>query len=61
MQYIYGATMSFWRDVWCGGVSFRDRFRRLYDLPDNKTITVRNICLSGWEEGGEVWRWCRSL
>jgi len=48
------ATTSFWRDVWCGGVPFHYCFWRLYDLTDNKAITIRNMCLSGWEEGGGV-------
>jgi len=56
-----GAITSFWCDVWFNGVPFRDRFRRLYDLADNKAIPVRNMCLSGWEEGGEAWRWRRPL
>jgi len=56
-----GATSSFWRDIWCGGVSFRDRFQHLYDLAVDKTITVRNMFLYGWEKGGEAWRWWRRL
>ena len=34
------ADTAFWRDCWFGVVAFRDRFRRLYDLADNKVITV---------------------
>jgi len=49
-----GADTSFWCDVWCGGVSFRDRFRRLYDLAIDKSFTVRDMFLSGWEDGVEA-------
>jgi len=29
-------------------------FRRLFNLTDNKSITVRNMFLLGWEEGRSV-------
>jgi len=55
------ANTSFWCDCWCGGVPFCERFRHLYDLADNKEITVRNMFLLGWEDGGEAWQWRRRL
>lgn len=42
-------------------MSFRDCFRRLYDLVVDKSITVMNMFLSGWEDGGEAWSWSRRL
>jgi hypothetical protein len=56
-----GAATYFWCGCWCGGTPLRDRFRRLYDLADNKAITVRDMFLLGWEDGGEAWRWRCSL
>ncbi|AES70346.1 hypothetical protein MTR_3g051920 [Medicago truncatula] len=57
-----GAETYFWRDCWCGDVSFRERFHRLYDLAVQKAITVRNMFLLGWNDGGEdtstdMWQW----
>lgn len=51
-----GADTSFWRDRWCADVLFRVRFSRLLDLAVTKSVTVRNMFLQGWEEGGEAWK-----
>jgi len=47
-----GVDTSFWHDRWCGDVPFRVRFRWLFDLAMNESVTVRNMFLQGWEEGG---------
>lgn len=49
-----GADTSFWRDRWCGEVSFRSHCSRLYDLVVDKSVTVRSMFLHSWEEGGGV-------
>lgn len=41
----------FWSDVWVGGVAFRERFRRLFDLSLLKEVFVFDMCQLGW--GGE--------
>ena len=56
-----GTKTLFWRDCWCGDAPFCVRFRRLYDLAENKAITVRNMFSLGWEDGGEAWQWRRRL
>jgi len=51
----------FWSDVWCGGVSFRVRFSRLFDLLVLKGESVYEMSQLGWGGGGEAWRWRRRL
>jgi len=46
-----GVDTSFSHDRWCGDVPFRVRFSRLFDLVVNKSVTVRNMFLQGWEKG----------
>lgn len=35
-----GVNTSFWIDTWLGDVTFRDRFRRLFDLSENQWMYV---------------------
>jgi len=56
-----GEETLFWHDRWCGDVSFRERLNRLYDLTRHKSITVKDMSLRGWGEGGEAWQWRRRL
>jgi hypothetical protein len=56
-----GSDTRFWTDVWEGGVSFRDRFCRLYELSMLKGETAAAMRALGWEEEGEAWRWRRRL
>jgi len=50
-----GNHTLFWMDVWFGGVSFRDRFSRLYDLSVFKGEYVFDMSQLGWGvEGGRV-------
>jgi hypothetical protein len=39
-----GRMIRFLTDVWVGGLSFRDRFYRLFDLSLNKELSVFDIC-----------------
>jgi len=52
-----GRSTLFWTDVWCGGVSFRARFSRLFELSVCKWVSVLEMSQLGWREGGEAWRW----
>ena len=56
-----GSETLFWRDCWYDDVPFCDRFSRLFDLAENKDITVRDMFSMGWEDGGEGWQWRRRL
>jgi hypothetical protein len=51
----------FWTDPWLGGFSLRDKFRRLFDLAENKSSTVAEMSSLGWEVGGAGWVWRRQL
>ena len=56
-----GRKTLFCSDVWCGGVSFRVRFSRLFDLSVFKGESVFEMSQLGWGEGGEAWRWRQRL
>jgi len=56
-----GKSTLFWSDVWVGGVSFRNRFSRLFDLSVFKGEYVFQMCRLGWGVGGEAWSWRRQL
>jgi len=56
-----GRNTLFWSDVWWGGVSFRVRFSRLFNLSVFKEESVFEMSQLGWGEGGEAWRWRRRL
>ncbi|XP_039688673.1 uncharacterized protein [Medicago truncatula] len=44
---------------WLGSVSFCEQFPRLFDLSENKSITVAGLLSLGVERGGEAWKWRR--
>ena len=52
-----GEATLFWHDRWCGDVALRERFSKLFDLALNKSITVKDMFLHGWGEGGGGWQW----
>jgi len=56
-----GENTFFWTDMWSGDMSLRDRFQRLFDLKENKWLTVADILSLGWGEGGEASKSCRRL
>jgi hypothetical protein len=56
-----GSDTFFWTDPWLGGAMLCERFRRLFDLTENKSSTVADLFSSGWEVGGEAWVWRRLL
>ena len=52
-----GKNIYFWSDVWVGGVSFKERFSRLFELSVDKRVSVFDLCHLGWGENGEAWKW----
>jgi hypothetical protein len=56
-----GSDTSFWYDRWLGDVPFCDRFRRLFDLTENKFMSVANLFSVDSEQWGDMWRWRRRL
>ena len=56
-----GANTFFWYVRWLGGVPLCQHFSRLFDLAENKSISVATLFSLGWEEGGKAWQWRRRL
>jgi len=52
-----GKHTLFWSDVWCGEVSFKIRFSRLFELSAFKEVSVFDMSQLWWGEEGEAWRW----
>jgi len=51
----------FWLDRWVGDVPLRVRYRRLFDLSEDKLLTVAQLNDLGWDVGVEAWKWRRRL
>jgi hypothetical protein len=49
-----GAETLFWLHRWIGDTPLCVRFRRLFDLAENKTISVANLISSGLAQEGGV-------
>ena len=43
-----GADTLFWFDRWAGEIPFQVRFRRLFDLSENKLLTIAQMFQLGW-------------
>jgi hypothetical protein len=56
-----GRNTLFWYDKWCGDISLRMKFPRLFDLAVEKESTVRDMERCGWGFGGRAWVWRRRL
>jgi len=56
-----GSETLFWTHRWIGGVPLSVRFPRLFDLSENKTITMANLFSLGRMQDGEGWSWRRRL
>ncbi|CAJ2667177.1 unnamed protein product [Trifolium pratense] len=52
-----GSDTFFWTDPWVDGTSLRERYERLFDLAENKSASVAEMFLRGWE----AWEWRRQL
>jgi len=46
-----GANTFLWYDRWLGEVPLCQRFSRLFDLAENKSLSVATMFSLGWEEG----------
>ncbi|GAU10944.1 hypothetical protein TSUD_112380 [Trifolium subterraneum] len=56
-----GRTTSFWVDSWLEVGPLARAFSRLYDLADNKNISVADMCANGWALNGNGRKWRRRL
>jgi len=56
-----GFDTSFWCDRWLGAAPLCERFRRLYELTENKFMSVADLLSVDAEQWGVVWRWRRRL
>lgn len=39
----------------------KEKFGRLFDLAENKGVSVAEMNELRWRENGETWKWCRRL
>ena len=46
-----GAATQFWRDRWLGGVPLCQRFGRLFELAEDKSLSVASMFSLGWDKG----------
>lgn len=56
-----GIDMLFWLHRWCGGAPLCERFLRLFDLAENKTVTLADMFSIDSMQDGEGWSWRRRL
>jgi hypothetical protein len=56
-----GRSTLFWVDPWLDDCPLERSYNRLYQLADNKLVTVSEMCQLGWDYGGEAWKWRRRL
>ena len=56
-----GAETLLWSHRWIGGSPLSVWFHRLFELAENKTITVANLFSMGLARDGEGWSWRRRL
>ena len=51
-----GRSTMFWEDPWLLDVPLVVYYPRLFEMPDHKGATVREMCLLGWGTDEGVWR-----
>ncbi|GAU50369.1 hypothetical protein TSUD_284670 [Trifolium subterraneum] len=56
-----GRDTLFWLDPWLEECPLQRSFCRLYDLAENKSVSVADMFEAGWGIGGETWKWRRRL
>ncbi|GAU10089.1 hypothetical protein TSUD_422280, partial [Trifolium subterraneum] len=56
-----GSDTFFWTDSWVDDIPLCERFGRLFDLAENKSISVAERFTLGWGAGGEAWVWRQPL
>ncbi|PNY03231.1 cysteine-rich receptor-like protein kinase, partial [Trifolium pratense] len=49
---VNGVDTLFLTNLWLGGVPLSVRYSRLFDLSNNKTSSVADMCELGWKEEG---------
>lgn len=49
-----GCSTLFWVDLWLDDCPLERSYSRLYQLADNKLVTVSELCQLGWDYGGEA-------
>jgi len=55
-----GSSILFWKDHWVESVPFTTRINRLYELAENKLVSIADMYNLGWGVDGEAWKWsCR--
>ncbi|GAU44846.1 hypothetical protein TSUD_400470 [Trifolium subterraneum] len=52
-----GRETLFWLDPWLEECRLQRSFCRLYDLAENKSVSVADMFEVGWGIGGEAWKW----
>jgi hypothetical protein len=50
-----GQSTDFWKDAWCGTISFYDRFPQLFDICSQQIITVAEAEELGWQFNYRRW------
>ncbi|GAU10913.1 hypothetical protein TSUD_426570, partial [Trifolium subterraneum] len=50
-----GSSSFFWTDPWVEGIPLCERFGRLFDLSENRGLTVAEMFSLGWGVAGEAW------
>ncbi|GAU17363.1 hypothetical protein TSUD_232390 [Trifolium subterraneum] len=56
-----GRNTLFWTEPWLEDCPLDRSFSRLFDLAENKFITVADMHGLGWGVDGEAWKWRRRL
>ncbi|GLU23479.1 hypothetical protein SLE2022_394790 [Rubroshorea leprosula] len=51
-----GNDTLFWHEKWCGDMSFKEKFNRLFRLAEHKDVLVKNM--GEWRDGEWNWKWC---
>lgn len=51
-----GVDTNIWSDPWLGGISLKERFKRLFELSECQWTSVAYMFSLGWEEGEETWK-----
>lgn len=50
-----GEKTDFWRDAWCGQVTFRDKFKDLFEICNDQNLTVAEAAAKQWNLSYKRW------
>ncbi|MCI29210.1 receptor-like kinase [Trifolium medium] len=56
-----GSNTFSWTDPWLDEIPLCERYGRLFDLAETKSVSVTEMSLLGWGAGGVAWVWRRQL